>query len=119
LYTLYRYANMTPEREKRLAAEHRYVQRLRQRCITLFLVDGVEKCQEEGCDSVAQLEFAHLDWTPVQGRGRGMKRRYLDILANPTKYKRICHECHVARDGEFYYNRFKARWIPEHEEMPF
>lgn len=36
------------------------------------------------------LEFAHVKPTKLQGRGRGLKNRFFDILRNPDSY-RLCH----------------------------
>jgi len=47
-------------------------------------------CEEE----TKVLEFHHLKETKLNGRGRGRKERYYDILKNPNCYFPTCKECH-------------------------
>ena len=70
----------------------RYRERLRQRAI-----DAVGNCCRF-CGSTAKLEFAHRLPTGLSGPGRGNFHRYRDIIRNPHKYFRACHECHTAYD---------------------
>lgn len=46
------------------------------------------------------LEFAHLKYTGVSGMGRGIARRYHDILKNYiTSYVLVCKACHKELDN--------------------
>lgn len=45
------------------------------------------------------LEFAHIKPTGLNGKGRGLRRRYLDIKRNPDAYKLLCFICHRRLDG--------------------
>lgn len=44
------------------------------------------------------LQFAHVRWTGLQGRGRGLINRFLDIVRHPRHYKMVCRACHLAMD---------------------
>lgn len=46
-----------------------------------------------------QLEFAHLEPTALNGRGRGAHHRRLDLLKNLDKYTYLCQRCHKDFDG--------------------
>ena len=46
------------------------------------------------CGSQEGLEFAHMEPTKLNGRGRGYSQRILDVINNPTKYMLVCKECH-------------------------
>lgn len=45
-----------------------------------------------------QMEFAHVKPTKLNGRGRGLKSRYLDVVRNPECYKLVHRCCHAAMD---------------------
>jgi hypothetical protein len=66
----------------------RYRQKLKLRCAAIF---GWQ-CQM--CASAVATQYAHKEPTTVAGYGRGMTRRCIDILRNPTKYIRVCGPCH-------------------------
>lgn len=44
------------------------------------------------------MEFAHLAPTGLQGRGRGLRARVLDIERNPQAYALLCRHCHKGLD---------------------
>lgn len=46
-----------------------------------------------------QLEFAHLEPTGLEGRGRGAHHRRLDLLKHLDKYTYLCHCCHKDFDN--------------------
>ena len=50
------------------------------------------------CPAKTDLEFAHLEPTGLQGRGRGKMKRYYDIKKNPKKYALLCAGCHSKFD---------------------
>jgi hypothetical protein len=56
------------------------------------------KCQK--CGSTQKLEFAHKETTELNGRGRGRKERYYDVVKNPEKYWLTCPDCHDDYDRE-------------------
>ena len=47
---------------------------------------------------MANLEFAHIFPTDVQGRGRGRKERIYNISKNPGSYAYMCKPHHVMLD---------------------
>lgn len=55
-------------------------------------------CNTRGSKKNA-LEFAHLQPTALDGRGRGSHHRRLDLLKHLDKYTYLCHDCHKDFDG--------------------
>lgn len=52
------------------------------------------------CTGKDNLECAHVQFTKLSGRtGRGMDRRYRDVLKCPDKYRPICKACHKTFDA--------------------
>lgn len=51
------------------------------------------------CHRVRGLEFAHTAPTALNGRGRGRKERYYDIIQNRDKYVLACRICHHDLDA--------------------
>lgn len=57
------------------------------------------------CGTVENLQFAHIKDTELNGKGRGRKERYYDILNHPTHYALLCGGkigetgCHEAYDS--------------------
>jgi hypothetical protein len=45
------------------------------------------------------LEFAHTKPTKLNGRGRGIIRRALDIRKHPGCYVLACRRCHSVMDS--------------------
>lgn len=54
-----------------------------------------------GSRESARLEFAHLPGKPtgLDGRGRGVSKRYHDIKRHPESYVLVCRDCHAVLDG--------------------
>lgn len=52
----------------------------------------------EICGSTKKLEFAHIEETDLDGRGRGRGERIYDVIKFPWKYNLFCHECHWLHD---------------------
>ncbi len=50
------------------------------------------------CGSKNNLQFAHIKVTSVLGNGRGMKKRYYDIVKNRDSYVLLCEKCHYKFD---------------------
>jgi len=44
------------------------------------------------CGKTTNLEFAHIKPTKLNGKGRGRKERYYDVLKNPDYYCLTCKE---------------------------
>ncbi len=44
------------------------------------------------------LEAAHVKTTGLNGQGRGLDRRYRDVLAHPECYRPMCRRCHRLYD---------------------
>lgn len=83
-------------RSKRMSRsewQRRYRQRLKSR------VEMIHPPQCAHCGGTKRLELAHLCETELKGRGRGLERRYLDVLKNPQCYARLCRKCHRAFDA--------------------
>ena len=59
--------------------------------------DSGGKCAQ--CPSTGPLEFAHLEPTGLNGKGRGKARRLFNILKHPEKYVLLCVDCHDVLDG--------------------
>jgi hypothetical protein len=57
------------------------------------------------CGSTVNLQFAHIKETDINGRGRGRKERYYDIIKHPESYALLCGGddgvggCHKGYDG--------------------
>lgn len=51
------------------------------------------------CGSKEKLQFAHLQPTDLNGRGRGRKERYYDIVKHRGGYQLLCEECHRKKDS--------------------
>ena len=43
-------------------------------------------------------ELAHVRQTSLDGRGRGLERRYYDVKRHPDAYARLCTRCHGRLD---------------------
>ena len=54
-------------------------------------------CNKCGANHCA-LEFAHVNPTGLNGRGRGNTRRLANILRYPASYTLLCSECHRKYD---------------------
>lgn len=50
------------------------------------------------CGSTSLLEFAHYKPTTIDGKGRGRKERYYDIIKNHKCYVLLCRYCHLRLD---------------------
>lgn len=60
--------------------------------------------------------MAHVCPTKVKGEGRGMARRYRDVLKNPACYAPMCPDCHKLFD------KFVAQMkvlVQKEEPIPF
>lgn len=45
-------------------------------------------------NNTSKVQFHHIKNTNLNGRGRGRKERYYDILNNPNCYVPLCPRCH-------------------------
>ena len=52
------------------------------------------------CNSKATLQFAHIQPTSLNGKGRGRKERILDIRKNRDSYRLLCSTCHSIYDAK-------------------
>jgi hypothetical protein len=50
------------------------------------------------CGSVDNLEYAHVLPTGLNGMGRGLTVRMLDVIRHPLCYRRMCKPCHADYD---------------------
>lgn len=67
------------------------------------------------CCDEENIHLAHVGRTELKGPGRGMHKRYRDVIRNPDKYRPMCKECHRTFD-----NLVAAiRKEPPVEEVPF
>jgi len=57
------------------------------------------RCNNPFCQSLDNLEFAHLTETEIKGHGRGLHQRILDVNKNRDKYILLCKTCHMEFDN--------------------
>lgn len=57
------------------------------------------KCVGPGPTHIGRIQFAHIEPTGLEGKGRGRKERLYDILKNPDKYVPLCESCHLDFDN--------------------
>jgi len=50
------------------------------------------------CGAIGNLEFAHVNPTGLNGRGRGNTRRLANIMRYPASYTLLCNDCHRKYD---------------------
>ena len=83
-------------KKKPLSRCTQWVQMKREEVLKLF--GGV--CQNEGCKSIDQLEFAHKNNNIANGgEGRGSYRRIKEVLKNPEAFVLLCKPCHYVYDN--------------------
>lgn len=70
-----------------------YRQRLRQRALDLIGRVCVFCGETEG------IQAAHVIETNIKGSGRGLDRRYRDVIKHPDSYRPMCRECHLVFDA--------------------
>lgn len=75
--------------------DRRYLARMKER----LLADLGGRCVD--CGALEGLEFAHIAATELSGapRGRGKRRRLLDVRKNLECYSVRCRPCHDVFDG--------------------
>lgn len=73
--------------------QRRYIQRLKARLLEMF----GNRCQD--CGDTYNLQFAHVMPTGLDGPGRGMRKRLMDVYRNPLHYNLLCKDCHDELDG--------------------
>jgi hypothetical protein len=56
----------------------------------------LQLCSVAGC--LEPVEFAHKNETGVNGRGRGKRKRFYDIVNHPECYLPLCHDHHKLYD---------------------
>lgn len=66
------------------------------------------------CGSTKRLEFAHVKPTALNGRGRGSRERYYDVLKHPDCYTLLCRKHHNLMDGP----NWKSRQAEQRAEEP-
>lgn len=59
---------------------------------------GATRSKKKLRGKIGPLEFAHLKPTGLNGRNRGSKAVYLDVIRHPECYVLLCHECHALLD---------------------
>lgn len=64
------------------------------------------------CGKDEELHAAHVKPTGLNGHGRGMERRFLDVLKHPDAYRPMCKACHQTFDA-------LAKLVKEDEVVPF
>ena len=52
------------------------------------------------CGDICDLEFAHLESTGVDGKGRGRWKRYYDVKNHKDSFMLMCWDCH--RDFDMF-----------------
>lgn len=67
------------------------------------------------CKTAESIQAAHVLATGLKSAGRGMDRRYQDVLKHPDKYRPMCKNCHRTFDAlRKLYEAQEPR-----EEIPF
>lgn len=74
-----------------------YRQRLKERAY--LQVGGLFPCCAK-CGDDERLQMAHTKPTGLNGHGRGLSRRYLDVLKNIDSYRLLCRGCHKDFDSQ-------------------
>lgn len=87
-----------------------YRRQLKKRAFTLIGMACVFCKADEG------LHAAHVAPTKLKGSGRGLDRRYRDVIANPASYAPMCQPCH--RTFDRFVSRIKTTVVVE-EPIPF
>lgn len=77
-----------------LERNYQYRARLRAKAFDSL---GGEKCSVSGCKK-KDLEFAHKKPTGLNGHGRGMIRRLLDVIKHSDCYLVLCRAHHRQYD---------------------
>lgn len=62
-----------------------------------------------------EVEFAHVKPTGLNGCGRGMTHRFLDVIKHPKHYRPMCKSCHREHDRKKW-ERERKRYG---DEVPF
>lgn len=72
------------------------------------------RCVNPLCENPTEdLQFAHVKRTKLNGRGRGRKERYYDVVKNPDCYILLTKDCHKRFDrGEFCFADFNTFQCP-------
>lgn len=96
----------------------RYQDRLKERAKNLL----GSKCVF--CGSEDRLQAAHVAVTSLSraGAGRGMKRRYKDVVQNPDAYRAMCAGCHRTFDaltGKLVDSLLSLKNSEENSPIPF
>lgn len=81
----------------------------RQRMLTQMAAWRAGPCEQCGGDEHPR-EMAHLRPTGLNGRGRGIERRYYDARRHPKSYARLCVPCHRTHDRSNA--RLRRRQLP-------
>lgn len=71
----------------------RYREKLRERAFALVGYRCVF------CGANESIQLAHVGTTSLRGPGRGLSRRYSDVVKNPSKYRPMCVGCHRTFDA--------------------
>lgn len=72
------------------------------------------------CGSEERVEAAHVIPTGIKGEGRGLDRRYRDVVNNPSAYRPMCRSHHRLFDKLVKLGLARADEPPAGEEpIPF
>lgn len=79
---------------KRATKEYvkRYRQRLKGRAFALIGTECIF------CHNKVNLHAAHIKSTGLNGKSRGLDRRFRDVIKHPDCYKPMCKQCHQVFD---------------------
>lgn len=80
-------------RAKTWERDRRYRAKLKQRAVDAT----ANRC--EHCSGTKKLQFAHRVPTALEGRGRGSRQRYMDVVLHSECYLRLCASCHYDYDN--------------------
>lgn len=104
--------------QKKKDRDRKYQDRLKRRAQDLL----GSKCVF--CGSEENLQAAHVAVTRLSrtGPGRGMKRRFNDVIQNPDAYRAMCAKCHRLFDaltGKLVDSLLALKNSEENSAIPF
>lgn len=91
-------ANTLQVRAYRQALKRRAFKLLGFHCIFCGCTRRKRKKTKTGTRAIC-MHAAHVVPTGLNGAGRGLDRRYRDIIKNPDKYRLMCEDCHRIFDA--------------------
>jgi hypothetical protein len=67
------------------------------------------------CERTWSLEFAHIKPTKLNGEGRGLRKRFYDIVNHPDSYCLMCNKDHKYFDS--LCGEIKLQWLVKNSKI--